>query len=267
MENSGMSESKLICGDSAIVLSQIENESIDLTITSPPYDEIRDYDGYTFSFDVIARQLYRITKEGGVVVWIVNDQVKNGSESGTSFKQVLFFREIGFNLHDTMIWAKDSTAYPDPLRYAQTFEYMFVLSKGKPKTVNKIKDRENKHFGELITSTERQKDGSLRKSNGAIKKRTIYEYGERFNVWRISAEKNNRTGHPAVFPIQLAKDHIITWSEKNDVVLDPFMGSGTTGVACYETQRKFIGIEISNKYFQKAKNRIEEAESQIQIEI
>lgn len=262
-----MSESKLICGDSAIVLSQIENESIDLTITSPPYDEIRDYDGYTFSFDVIARQLYRITKEGGVVVWIVNDQVKNGSESGTSFKQVLFFREIGFNLHDTMIWAKDSTAYPDPLRYAQTFEYMFVLSKGKPKTVNKIKDRENKHFGELITSTERQKDGSLRKSNGAIKKRTIYEYGERFNVWRISAEKNNRTGHPAVFPIQLAKDHIITWSEKNDVVLDPFMGSGTTGVACYETQRKFIGIEISNKYFQKAKNRIEEAESQIQIEI
>lgn len=267
MENSGMSESKLICGDSAIVLSQIENESIDLTITSPPYDEIRDYDGYTFSFDVIARQLYRITKEGGVVVWIVNDQVKNGSESGTSFKQVLFFREIGFNLHDTMIWAKDSTAYPDPLRYAQTFEYMFVLSKGKPKTVNKIKDRENKHFGGLITSTERQKDGSLRKSNGAIKKRTIYEYGERFNVWRISAEKNNRTGHPAVFPIQLAKDHIITWSEKNDVVLDPFMGSGTTGVACYETQRKFIGIEISNKYFQKAKNRIEEAESQIQIEI
>lgn len=262
-----MSESKLICGDSAIVLSQIENESIDLTITSPPYDEIRDYDGYTFSFDVIARQLYRITKEGGVVVWIVNDQVKNGSESGTSFKQVLFFREIGFNLHDTMIWAKDSTAYPDPLRYAQTFEYMFVLSKGKPKTVNKIKDRENKHFGGLITSTERQKDGSLRKSNGAIKKRTIYEYGERFNVWRISAEKNNRTGHPAVFPIQLAKDHIITWSEKNDVVLDPFMGSGTTGVACYETQRKFIGIEISNKYFQKAKNRIEEAESQIQIEI
>lgn len=255
----------LFNGDSAKILKSIPDESIDMTITSPPYDDIRDYKGFVFDFETIASELWRVTKQGGVVVWIVGDGVVDGSETMTSFRQAIYFNSIGFNLHDTMIWQKRRITFPNPLRYGQCFEYMFIFSKGKPKTVNKIKDRLNIWSGSRVTSTERQKDGSLKVSSARKKGRQIAEYGERFNVWEIDSEKNNQTGHPAVYPVKLVKDHIISWSNKGEVVLDPFMGSGTTGIACYETDRDFIGIEISEEYFIKAKERIDETMAQMKM--
>ena len=138
---------KIICGNCVEIMKEWENNIIDLTITSPPYDNLRDYKGYVFDFENIAKQLYRVTKSGGVVVWIVGDATIKGSETGTSFRQALYFKEIGFNLHDTMIYSKAGFQYPATNRYHQTFEYMFIFSKGKPKTFNPIKDRKNKWDG------------------------------------------------------------------------------------------------------------------------
>lgn len=239
-------------------IKEIPDKSIDLVVTSPPYDDLRTYNGYSFDFENIAKELYRITKEGGVVVWIVNDATKNGSETGTSFKQALFFKKIGFNIHDTMIWNKGQCPFPDKTRYYQCFEYMFVFTKGKIKTFNPIEDKPNKCFGEMVHGTDRMKDGTT-KVKSAIKlgnNRTIKEFGVRFNVWDISPATQNRTGHPATFPLQLAIDHIKSWSNEGDIVLDPFLGSGTTAIACVKTNRYYIGFEISEQYYKIAVNRL-----------
>lgn len=253
----------LIQGDCASSLKNIADCSVDLVVTSPPYDNLRTYNGnieqWGFDkFKEIAKEMYRVMKDGGVVVWIVCDATIKGSETGTSFRQALWFRECGFNLHDTMIWVKDSCSYPETNRYYPVFEYMFVFSKGKPKTVNLIADRKNKYAGVEVHGSDRQRTGetipisAVRKNIG----RKVKEYGVRHNVWKMPAEKKNKTGHPAVFPESIAKDHIISWSNKGDTVLDPFMGSGTTGVVAYLTGRKFIGIEIDEQYFKIAVDRI-----------
>lgn len=242
-------------GDCLDVLKNIASESIDLTVTSPPYDDLRLYNGYSFDFENIAKELYRVTKQGGVVVWIVNDSTINGSETGTSFRQALYFKEIGFNLHDTMIWQKISP-FTHKNRYIACFEYMFVFSKGKPKTTNIIRDRKNKWGGTQVHGTERQASGETRRRSEVQISKKVKEYGARYNVWDIPAEKNNKTGHPAVFPVRIAKDHIVSWSNENDIVLDCFMGSGTTGVACVNTSRNFIGIELDKEYFNIAEKRI-----------
>lgn len=258
----------LILGDSAEKLKEIPSSSVDLTVTSPPYDNLRDYNGYTFDFDTIANELYRVTKDGGVVVWIVADATIDGSETGTSFRQALYFKSIGFNIHDTMIWHKDSFSFPESNRYPQTFEYMFVFSKGKPKTFNAIRDRKNKCFGMEIHGTHRQKDGTtIQRGQRWSDEMGIKEHGIRHNVWDFPSEKNNKTGHPAVFPFELARDHILSWSNKGDTVLDPFLGSGTTGLAALDTGRDFIGIEISEEYMRIAKDRIDEASAQIRMPI
>lgn len=254
---------KLWNGDCLEIMRNIEDSCIDLTVTSPPYDNLRTYNGnisqWNFGkFQEIAKELYRVTKSGGVVVWVVNDATIKGSETGTSFKQALYFKEIGFNLHDTMIWEKISP-FQHKNRYIQNFEYMFVLSKGKPKTANLICDRKNKHAGEKIQGTQRQKDGSLRKLSGDKKGRKIKEYGARLNTWNIAGNKRNKTIHPATFQEQLANDHIISWSNMGDVTFDPFMGSGTTGKMAVLNDRKFIGIELDENYFNIAKERINKA--------
>jgi DNA modification methylase len=244
-------------GNCLEVMKQIQDGSVDLTVTSPPYDNLRTYNGYTFDFEGIAKQLYRVTKDGGVVVWVVGDATINGSETGTSFKQALYFKEIGFNLHDTMIWNKGTFTAVGALtsRYAPVFEYMFVLSKGQPKTFNPIKDRKNKHFGRTKHGTFRQEDGTTKPLTSIGK--PIAEYGQRFNIWDVSAEKSNSNRlHPAMFPESLAHDHIISWSNNNDVVLDPFLGSGTTGKVAKQLNRQFIGIEMSQEYLDIAKRRI-----------
>lgn len=233
---------------------------IDLTITSPPYDDLRTYNGYSFDFESIAKELYRVTKKGGVVVWVVNDGTdKKGSETGTSFKQALFFKELGFNLHDTMIWQKQTFTATGALktRYGQVFEYMFILSKdGRPKTFNPLKDRKNKACGKKKSGTIRQKDGTLRAISS--KGKEYKEFGQRFNVWNINTEVSNKNRmHPAQFPEQLVNDHMISWSNEGDLILDIFGGSGTTAKMAKLNNRDFISIDISEEYCEIAKKRIE----------
>lgn len=238
-------------------MRQLEDCSIDMTVTSPPYDNLRNYKGFEWNFEETAIELYRVTKPGGVVVWVVGDATINGSETGTSFRQALYFMQCGFRLHDTMIWKKDTMSFPDKTRYGQNFEYMFVFSKGRPKTINKIRDRKNKYVGTKIHGTSRNTAGqTFRKANH--NKNIVSEYGERFNVWEIPTEKNNKTGHPAVFPEQIANDHILTWSSPEDTILDPFMGSGTTAKMAILNNRNFIGFELSKEYCEIAQKRIQD---------
>ena len=238
-------------GNSAEVLKTLDDCIIDLTVTSPPYDNLRTYNGFTFDFEGIARELYRITKPGGVVVWVVADATVKGSETGSSFRQALFFMECGFNLHDTMIYAKSSPPRQNGARYEQQFEYMFVLSKGATRIKNPLREP-SKYAGSIVKRTCR--DGGQDSLVSSIS--TVSAEKIRGNVWTYGA-KQNETGHPAIFPEALARDHIASWSNPGDVVLDPFMGSGTTGKCAKELGRNFIGIEISNEYLQIAKQRIE----------
>lgn len=253
---------ELWLGDCVEEIKNIPDNTIDLTVTSPPYDNLRTYNGnikhWSFEkFKEIAKELYRVTKDGGVVVWIVGDATVNGSETGTSFRQALHFMDCGFNLHDTMIWEKPTFTATGSLRvrYAPVFEYMFVFSKGKPKTFNPIKDKQNVSAGRKIHGTIRQKDGSTKKQSCIGNE--IQEFGQRHNIWKICPEKSNKNRkHPAVFPEQLANDHIISWSNEGDIVLDCFMGSGTTGISALNNGRKFIGIEIDENYFNMSKSRM-----------
>ena len=243
-------------------MRDMPNESIDMTVTSPPYDNLRDYKGFSFDWKRTIAELARITKVGGVVVWIVSDVTVNGSETGTSFRQALFAMECGFNLHDTMIWEKESCAFPEATRYYPNFEYMFVWSKGAPKAFHPIADRKNKWGGTKVHGTFRNADGTLRKRSSTWKNVVCKDMGCRFNVWQINTEKQNKTGHPAVFPYQLAADHIRSWSNEGDLVLDPFLGSGTTRIAAYDLNRRFIGFEISKEYFDKQEERFERHSAQ-----
>ena len=247
-----------LLGDCKNALADIPANSIDLILTSPPYDNLRDYEGFYFDFTAIADELFRIIKNGGVMVWIVGDSVIKGGESLNSFRQALYFQKIGLNIHDTMIYQKNNFSNPSKTRYHQVFEYMFIISKGKPKTFNPLIDRKNVYagFSTFGENTTRQKDGSFAKQ----KKRIINEFGMRYNIWKgnTSGQENmcKTIKHPATFPLWLARDHILSWSNENDIVLDPFMGSGTTGVACKQLNRKFIGCEIEKTYLDFAKERI-----------
>ena len=247
----------ILCGDCVEIMRKMDDACIDLTVTSPPYDNLRTYNGYCFDFENVAKELYRVTKDGGVVVWVVGDATIKGSETGTSFRQALYFMDCGFNLHDTMIWEKPTFTATGSLavRYAPVFEYMFVFSKGKPKTFNPIKDKLNVSNGRKIHGTIRQKDGSTKKQSCIGNE--IQALGQRHNVWKICPEKSNKNRkHPAVFPEQLAKDHIISWSNPGDVVFDPFMGSGTTAKMAMLNNRRFIGCEISEEYCNIIKDRL-----------
>jgi len=249
---------KIICGDNKEILKEIITESIDLTVTSPPYDDMRDYKGYVFDFESVAKELYRVTKKGGVVVWVVGDKVIDGSESGSSFKQALFFKEIGFNLHDTMIYAKRGSPYTSSNRYNQMFEYMFVLSKEKPKTHNLIHVYDPTVKTGNFSRTERSKDGTL-KHVIHIKKDKWKTTG---NIWTysvglyLSTKDKIAFNHPAIFPEKLVKDHIISWSNENDTILDPFLGSGTTSKMAEILNRNSIGIDISPDYCENSYNRL-----------
>ena len=243
-------------------LKQLDDESIDLTVTSPPYDDLRKYNN-NFDFENIAKELYRVTKDGGVVVWVVADKTKNGSETGTSFKQALFFKDIGFNLHDTMIYMSDKPPLTHN-RYEQKFEYMFIFSKGKPKTFNPImeeckyagsdkKARTFRHTGDELQETHIKNKVNKEKIKG--------------NVWYFSTGYNKSTKdiiafkHPAIFPEQLANDHIISWSNEGDTVLDIFSGSGTTAKMAKLNGRNFIGFEISKEYCDIANARVQYADN------
>lgn len=241
-----------------VVKNEIPDESIDLTVTSPPYDDLRTYNGFGWDIDAVIEQLWRVTKPGGVVVWVVGDKTHRGSETGTSFRTALKFMEVGWKLHDTMIYAKEN---PMPLksnRYQPCFEYMFVFSKGKPNTFNPIM-RRNARAGGLQVGTHRDKCGAKKTMAGTG---VVKGYSPERNIWYYAVGKNNSTSdnlafqHPAIFPEKLAEDHILSWSNEGDTVLDIFGGSGTTAKMALLNKRKSIYIDISEEYTNLAKKRL-----------
>lgn len=265
---------KIHLGNSVDIMCEMPDNCIDLVLTSPPYDSLRTYKGkitdekydehFSFPFVDMAKELYRITKDGGIVVWVVNDQIVNGGESGNSFRQALKFQEIGFKIYDTMIYHKNGAPFPESARYSQVFEYMFVLLKGKkPNSANMIKDKENRWAGSTNFGkrSSRTKDGEIKIMDNF----TVAKYGSRYNVWYI----NNGAGfttkdkyayaHPAMFPESLAEDHILSWSKEGDVVLDPMNGSGTTSKMAKVNNRNYIGIDLNQEYIDIAERRLSEA--------
>jgi len=247
----------LMHGDCLERMKEIPDGSVNLTVTSPPYDNLRSYNGNNEQWGEhvwkqVLQDLYRVTADGGVVVWVVGDATIKGSETGTSFKQALHAMECGFNLHDTMIYEKNSSTYPASAkskRYSQIFEYMFIFSKGKIKTTNLIIDKKNKWAGHKDFS------GKLRNP--------VPDFSPRNNIWKYTTSFNGVKGHPAVFPEELAHDHIVSLSNEGDTVFDPFMGSGTTGKMAKLLNRRFIGIELDAAYFEIAQRRIEDSRGQM----
>ena len=264
-------KNQFLTGDASEVLKTLPSQSIDFTCTSPPYDLLRTYKGevdnkkifrggYPFPFEEIADELLRVTKDGGVVMWNVSDQVIDGGESGTSFRMALYFQSIGFLIYDTMLYGKNSPNFPEMGRYGQVFEYCFILSKGKPNTFNQIKDKPNKWAGSTNFGkpSSRQKDGTL-KSHDAYK---VGDYGARYNIWYIANGKGYTTKdeiayeHPALMPEKLAEDMILSWTKPGDIVLDPMSGGGTTAKMAYKNNRDFIGIDLQEEYNDIARERI-----------
>lgn len=251
-------------------MQQMQEESVDLVVTSPPYDDLRTYnDSSKWDHNVfkdVAAGITRVLKPGGVIMWNVNDATVKGSETGSSFRQCLHFMDAhGLRLHDTMIYEKTGTAFasgPQSVRYTQIFEYCFILSKGKPKTINLIQDKKNAWAGytSFGNAKTRRKDGSMH--DPGRKSKEIREYGVRTNIWKIKNSggfgQSSKASykHPATMPEELARGHIITWSDKNDLVLDPFMGAGTTAQVCLEEHRNFIGFEIDPTYHQMCVDRV-----------
>lgn len=247
-------------------MKRMEDNFIDLTVTSPPYDNLRNYNGYEFDFESIAKELYRVTKQGGVVVWVVGDATINGSETGTSFKQALYFKEIGFNLHDTMIYERASAPQNND-RYEQRFEYMFVLCKCKLNTFNPILESRKYPNNRKTKLTHRDKNGNFKtgfaKQTNTVISGNIKKY---FNGGGQTEDKTSHK-HPAIFPEKLAEDHIYSWSNENDLVYDCFMGSGTTAKMAIKLGRNFIGSEMSEEYCKIANKRIDNENIKIKMDL
>lgn len=261
-------QATIYCGDCYEVMRDMK-ESVDCVVTSPPYDNLRTYRGYNFAFELIADAIAAIIKSGGIICWNVGDSMIDGSESLTSFKQALYFKECcGLNVHDTMIYEKSNSSRPVNTRYNQCFEYIFVLSKGSPKTFNAIRDKKNVTAGQTCYGkhTMRERDGSMSvRSN----RKVAAEYGMRGNVWKCNTAGQElcceSLPHPAMMPYGLCRDLVISWSNPGDIALDPMMGSGTTGIACVKEGRRFLGIDVSEEYCEMAAKRIKDAEAQLRL--
>ncbi len=238
-------------------MSKMNDEIIDLTITSPPYDNLRDYNGYTFDVEKIAKQLYRVTKIGGIVVWVVGDRIKNGNKSLTSFRQALIFQDIGFNVHDVMIYKKKNTPFMRSNAYTNAYEFMFIFSKGSPKTFNPIKEPTVRQGFEMLVENKKA-DGINKKVLGKLNSEKT-----KTNIWEYAVGLGGTTTdriafrHPAVFPERLAVDHILSWSNEEDLIFDPMCGSGTTLKMAYLNNRNFLGCDISEEYVKISKERLE----------
>jgi site-specific DNA-methyltransferase (adenine-specific) len=260
--------SDVIHSDAVSAMQQhLSDNSIDLVLTSPPYDDLRTYnDSISWSWEVFvetANELTRVLKPGGVIVWNTGDQTVNGSETGNSFRQALHFKDsCGLRLHDTMIWQKSNFSNPSQTRYHQVFEYVFILSKGAPKTFNPIIDRKNIYGGKpgsFGENTVTNRDGSK-----SIRDRKVNrEYGMRHNVWVVNTAGQEQTakrwGHPAMFSLEFAMDQMRSWSNEGDLAYDPFGGSGTTAEAAIRLGRQFVVSEIDATYCEIIKERIDAA--------
>lgn len=258
----GIEVDKVYNEDCLLTLSRLSSDCLDMVITSPPYDNMRKYGGFEVDFESIIKELYRVMKNGGVIIWTVGDQTIDGSETGTSFRQALMFMDAGFKLHDTMLYVKKNPIPQPPyVRYAQSFEYMFCFSKGNPKTFNPI---------QVPTSCKGsiyQIKRNVLDPNQAVRpKETVYKTPPtkpHSNMFEYPLNGENTTGHPAVFPNRLAYDQIISWSNPGDLVYDPFMGSGTVAVECMRSGRHYLGSEINPEYMQMIERRIAETDKKI----
>jgi len=250
---------QILHGDAVGVMKTFPDNSIDLIVTSPPYDELRDYNGYSFDFENMVNELYRVIKKGGVIVWVVGDKIRNGNKSLTSFKQAISFQNHGFNIHDVMIYKKKNTPFMRSNAYTNCFEFMFIISKGKPNTFNPI-----------TTETVRQGLEPLpfNKGTDGINKKIVKELKPektKTNIWSYAVGMHGTTSdkiafkHPAIFPEKLAEDHILSWSKEGDIVFDPMCGSGTTCKMAKLNKRKYIGCDISSEYVDIAKERVEKS--------
>lgn len=249
----------IIQGDCVDVMKSFPDDAIDLCITSPPYDDLREYNGFRFDIDAVTPELYRIMKPGGVVVWIVGDGTKNRARTGTSFRHFISFMEIGFSAHDWMIYRKTGIRYPDRSRYYNAFEFMGVFCKSYPKTINQIADRKNKTAGSKERYNYRKKDGTLINKNKIVETKAN---GVRTNVWDYSTSSTSNApdriafNHPAIMPLELAADHVVSWSKQGDTVLDICCGSGQVPIAAMIRDRRYIGIDCSIEYIELAKRRL-----------
>ena len=247
---------KILCGDAVEVMKTFPSNSIDLVVTSPPYDELRDYKGYNFDFEGIARGLFRVIKKGGVVVWVVGDKIKKGDKSLTSFRQALFFQELGFNAHDVMIYKKKNTPFMRTNGYTNCFEFMFVFSKGSPKKFNPLKVKTARQGQEMLPFN-KGPDGINKKIMGELKPEKTMT-----NIWEYAVGLHGTTSdkiafeHPAVFPEKLAEDHILSWTNRGDVVFDPMCGSGTTCKMAKKNSRSYVGCDISKEYVDLTEKRL-----------
>lgn len=250
-----INHNNLYVADCVEFMKQMNPNSVDLTITSPPYDDLRDYNGYKFDFESIAHELYKVTKESGVLVWVVGDKIKGGLTL-TSFRQALFFQSIGFKMHDIMIYKKKNTPFMRSNAYTNCYEFMFLLVKDKPKTFNRLKEKTIRSGFEMLPSNKKS-DGVNKKVLGELKKEKT-----RTNIWEYAVGLGGTTTdkiafkHPAVFPEKLAQDHILSWSNEKDLVFDPMCGSGTTCKMAMINNRNFIGCDISKEYIEIAKQRL-----------
>lgn len=257
---------QVYCMDCIAGMQTIPDDSIDLVVTSPPYDNLRDYNGYQFDFEKVAAELLRITKKGGVVVWVVGDKIKNGNRSLTSFKHALYFQEIGFNVHDIMIYEKKNTPFMRSNAYTNCYEFMFVFSKGSPNTFNPLKTKTIRQGKEKLVANKKT-DGVNNKVWGELNAEKTLT-----NIWQYAVGLGGSTNdkiafkHTAIFPEKLAKDHILSWTNEGDVVLDPMCGSGTTCKMAKLHKRNFIGFDISEEYVEIAKERIKMLETQFLLD-
>ena len=244
-------------------MKDLPENCIDLVVTSPPYDNLRDYTGYEFNYEKIASELFRITKNGGVVIWVIGDKIKNGNKSLSSFRQAICFQEIGFNVHDVMIYQKKNTPFMRSNAYTNCYEFMFVFSKGKPKTFNPIKVKTKRNGYEKLVSNKKS-DGVNKKVLGELKKEKTS-----INIWQYAVGFGGSTKdkiafeHPAIFPERLVSDHIISWSNKDDVVFDPMCGSGTTCKMAKLNKRNYLGMEISEEYTDISRKRLKATQDKL----
>lgn len=272
MEGGALRElvNEIHCGNCAdFMRHKLQPECIDLTVTSPPYDNLRDYRGYRFGFEEVARALYRVTKPGGVVVWVIGDKIgrngagarapAQGGKSLTSFRQGLFFQELGFRMHDVMIYQKKNTPFMRRNAYTNCYEFMFVLSKGAPATFNPLRVKTARSGFEMLVHN-KGPDGINKKTRAELKREKTKN-----NVWQYAVGLGGTTKdriafqHPAVFPEQLAADHILSWTNPGDVVFDPMCGSGTTCKMAHMHRRVWLGVDVSEEYVAIARQRLQAA--------
>lgn len=248
--------------DCVVGMQKLPENSIDLVLTSPPYDNLRDYKGYEFEFEKIATEIYRVLKKGGILVWVVGDKTKNGNRSLTSFRQAIFFQGLGFNAHDVMIYQKKNTPFMRSNAYTNCFEYMFIFAKGKPNTFNPLKTKTVRQGKEKLVSNKKA-DGINNKVWAELKAEKT-----RTNIWKYAVGLGGSTKdkiafqHTAIFPEKLASEHIVSWTNENDIVLDPMCGSGTTCKMAKFHKRNFIGFDISEEYVEIAKERLKMLDNQ-----